>query len=295
VLEAMTATLFMTLLGGLLSMGLATASRAFHVEEDPRIDDVEEMLPGANCGACGKAGCRAFAEALVSGASAPAACSVSPAEGVKQVANYLGMDAGTAVKRVARLACAGGNNVAWNRATYGADQSCRGAALVAGGAKGCSWGCLGLGDCSVVCDFGAIHMNDLGLPVVDAEKCTACGDCVDVCPKALFSIHPTTHRLWVACKSLAEGDEVLDECAVACTACSRCAFDAPNGSVVMENNLPAVDYGRNGELKKSIVDRCPTGAIVWISESGTVEKGAMAKRIVRKSPLPTMTMNQTRG
>lgn len=290
--DILTATLFMAMLGGLLSVGLATASRRFHVEEDPRIDVVESMLPGANCGACGQAGCRAFAEAVVLGKTTPSACTVSPPEGIKAVAGYLGTDAGTAVKRVARLACAGGTNVAWNRAVYGSEQTCRGAALIAGGGKGCSWGCLGLGDCATVCDFGAIHMNQHGLPVVDEARCTACGDCVDVCPKDLFSIHPVSHHLWVACKSLAEGDAALAECAVACNACGRCAADSPNGSVTMQNNLPVVDYSRGRDLSSQIIQRCPTGAIVWISDKGTVTKGASAKPVIRKEPLPVMAMKK---
>lgn len=290
--DVLIATFFMAGLGGLLSIGLATANRKLFVEEDPRIDAVEEMLPGANCGACGQAGCRAFAEAVVAGKAMPAACTVSPPEGIKAVANYLGTDAGAAVKRVARLACAGGTNVAWNRAVYGSEQTCRGAALIAGGGKGCSWGCLGLGDCEAVCDFGAIRMNEHGLPVVNEAKCTACNDCVEVCPKDLFSIQPVTNHLWVACKSLAEGDDALAECAVACNACGRCAADAPAGAVVMRDNLPVVDYGRNREITSEIIQRCPTGAIVWISDNGTVTRGAAARPVVRKSPLPVMTMKQ---
>jgi len=291
-LDLLVATFFMAVLGGLLSFGLASANRRMRVEEDPRIDEVEAMLPGANCGACGQAGCRAFAEAVVTGKAAPAQCTVSAPDGIKAVAKHLGMDAGNVVKRVARLACAGGSNVAWNRAQYGGAQSCRGAALIGGGGKGCSWGCLGLGDCEAVCDFGAIRINEHGLPVVDEARCTACGDCVEVCPKALFSIQPVTHHLWVACKSLAEGDEALAECAVACNACGRCAADAPEGAVTMCNNLPVVDYGRSRELSRDIIQRCPTGAIVWISNKGEVEKGAAAKPVIRKSPLPVMAKSK---
>ncbi|MBI2426087.1 MAG: 4Fe-4S dicluster domain-containing protein [Candidatus Hydrogenedentes bacterium] len=287
--EMLTATIFMALLGGLLSLGLATANRRFYVKEDPRIDDVEALLPGANCGTCGQPGCRAFAEAVVQAQATPVQCTVSAPAGVKAIAAYLGVAAGTAVKRVARLACAGGSNVAWNRASYSGSQSCRGAALVSGGGKGCSWACLGMGDCAEVCTFGAITMNQHGLPVVDEEKCTACGDCVAVCPKGLFSIHSVTHQLWVSCKSLAEGDAALAECAVACTACGRCAADAPEGAVVMINNLPVVDYGRGRDLTKEIIQRCPTGSIVWISEQGVVEKGAAAMPVIRQSPLPVVS------
>ena len=186
-------------IGGLtlvLAMALVLANSRLHVEEDPRIDTVEEMLPLTNCGGCGYPGCRPFAEALVKGKVLPGKCSVSPEVEQIRIASYLGVDVGTEEKQIARLACAGGANVARNHAYYEGIKSCVGAALVAGGGKGCFWGCLGLGDCEVVCDFDAIEMNSQGLPVVDEERCTACGDCVTACPKDLFSLEPQSHRLW---------------------------------------------------------------------------------------------------
>jgi len=179
-------------LGGItviLAALLILANKKLYVQEDPRIDVVEEMLPHANCGACGFPGCRPFAEALVGGQALPGKCTVSSEEGRVQIAHFLGVDVGAQEKVVARLACAGGINVARNRARYEGLKTCRAAAVVAGGGKGCFWGCLGLADCEVVCDFDAIHMNQFSLPVVDEEKCTACGDCVEVCPKDLFSLH----------------------------------------------------------------------------------------------------------
>ena len=281
-----TAGVLMAGLGGLLSVVLIFANKKLTIEEDPRIDQVESMLPNANCGACGKAGCRAFAEAVVAGEIAPGKCTVNTTEGTNLIAHYLGVDAGSVEKRVARLACAGGHHVSWMRARYEGHKTCRGAALVAGGGKGCSWGCLGLGDCMRVCSFGAIHMNEYGLPVVDVDKCTACGDCVDICPKDLFEIHPVDHRLWVACKSLTQGDEAEAECAVACTACGRCAADAPNQSVQIINGLAIVDYSKNYLLTNDIIQRCPTGAIVWYENNQNSVKGMAAKRITRHSPLP---------
>lgn len=195
----------------------------------------------------------------------------------------------TPVRRVARLACAGGNNVARDRASYGNVQSCRGAALIAGGGKGCSWGCLGLGDCASVCAPGAIRMNEHNLPVVDESRCTACNECVVICPKSLFALHAVNHHLFVACMSLAEGDAALAECAVACNGCGYCAEDAARGGVAMENNLPVVDYDRNSVLTRDIIQRCPTGAIVWVSENGVVEKGAAAPPVIRRAPLPVVT------
>ncbi len=260
---------------------LVVANRKLYVYEDPRIDVVEGMLPYANCGACGFPGCRPFAEALVSGSVLPGKCTVSSEDGREAIAEYLGVSLGAEEKQVARLACAGGINVARNRASYEGIETCRAASLVSGGGKGCFWGCLGFGDCDEVCDFDAIHMDEHNLPVVDEELCTACGDCVEICPKDLFSLHPISHQLWVACKNLEKGDEILEDCQVACTACGRCAMDANDDLIVMENNLPVVDYSKNHKTQDPI-QRCPTGAIVWLDPELGVVKGRESKEIIRK-------------
>lgn len=281
-------------IGGVLATLLAIANTKLYVYEDPRIGQVESMLPGANCGACGSPGCRAFAERTVAGEAAPGKCTVSTPEGIAAIAALLGVDAGTEEKRVARLACAGGAHVAWMRARYEGLRTCRAANLVSGGGKGCAWGCLGLGDCAVVCQFNAITMDEHGLPVVDEDKCTACGDCVRICPRQLFSIHPVSHRLWVACKSLAEGEAAEAECEVACTGCGRCAADAPAGLIKIANNLAVVDYSKNHLANMDPIQRCPTGAIVWLDEKRGAIRGIEAKRITRKSPLPIAPRASTR-
>ena len=275
-------------LGLLLSVALAFANKKLYVYEDPRIEAVDSMLPQANCGACGFPGCRAMAEKLVSGETNPSKCTVSNKGTTERIASYLGVPAGHEEKRVARLACAGGHNVARVQARYEGVPTCRAAHLVGGAGKGCAWGCLGFGDCADVCSFDAIRMAKHGLPVVNLERCTACGDCVRVCPRDLFSIQPVSHRLWVACKSLAKGEEAEAECAVACTGCGLCALDAKAGVIEMVNNLAVVNYEKNEKASADAIQRCPTGAIVWIDEKQGVVKGAAAKVVTRTSPLPVV-------
>jgi len=280
---------FMALLGVVLAGVIAFANRRLYVYEDPRIDEVEELLPKSNCGACGTAGCRNFAEKVVAGEIMPAQCTVNAPAQNTVIADLLGVDAGSVEKRVARLACAGGRHVAYLRARYAGHTSCRAAAVVSGGGKDCAWGCLGLADCAEVCDFDAIHMDAHGLPVVDADKCTACNDCVEVCPKGLFSLEPVSRRLWVACKNLADGDTAEASCEVACTACGKCVVDSAAGLMKLDNNLAVIDYAQNALAAKQAIERCPTGAIVWFDNPNTPIKGAEAKKILRQNELPLIS------
>jgi Na+-translocating ferredoxin:NAD+ oxidoreductase RNF subunit RnfB len=261
---------------------LVVAHRKLHVDEDPRVDAAHQLLPQTNCGACGFPGCLGLAQAMVEGSALPGKCTVITEDDREFIAEFLGVDVGREEKVVARLACAGGTNVARNRARYEGLPSCRAAALVAGGGKGCLWGCLGLGDCEVVCEPDAIIMNEHALPIVIEDACTACGDCVDACPKDLFSLHPVSHRLWVACKNLERGDAAVADCEVACDACGKCAVDAPDNVITMVNNLPVVDYEKNHSVRAAI-ERCPTGAIVWFDDDEGPVTGRAARRIVRRS------------
>jgi len=277
---------FMGVLGILLAVMLAIASKRFFVYEDPRIDEVENLLPKSNCGACGTAGCRNFAEKVVAGEILPAQCTVNAPPQNQVIADLLGVAAGKVEKRVARLACGGGRHVAFMRAHYAGLKSCRAADAVGGGGKECAWGCLGLGDCEVVCNFKAITLNRHGLPVVDADLCTACGDCVDVCPKHLFSLHAVSHKLWIACKNHADGDLAEVSCEVACTACGKCTVDAAPELIRLDNNLAVIDYDRNDSAAKDAINRCPTGAIVWFVDPNRAIKGVSAKKILRQNALP---------
>lgn len=255
------------ILGGLsvfLAVLLALAHIKLYVWEDPRIEAVVGMLPNANCGACGLAGCRQFAETVIAGGVKPSGCTVSNADARAAIAGFLGIEVGTANRRVARLQCAGGSDVSEINAEYVGLASCAAAAAVASGGKGCTWGCLGLGDCGRACTFDAIHMNAVGLPVVDIDACTACGDCVAACPKDLFVLQPLHDRLLVQCRSLLASTAATAQCKVACNACGRCAADAEPGLVTMQGTLPVIDPQRASQASAAATKRCPTGAIVWI-------------------------------
>ncbi len=243
---------------------IAMANKRFWVWEDPRIDAVEELLPSTNCGACGVPGCRAFAEVVVSGEQAPSDCTVMGSDDIDDLAAYLGVDAGEANKRVARLLCGGGKNEAHFKADYSGFETCKAAAAVAGGGKGCTWGCLGLADCEVVCLLDAIYMNENDLPVVIPELCTACNDCVVTCPKDLFVLMPMKQKLIVQCTNLLFGDAAEDLCSVACNACIRCVADSEPGVIEIIDNLAVINYEKNSLTDPQAISRCPTGAIVWL-------------------------------
>ncbi len=263
--STVTATLIMTGLGVGFATLLAVAWTLLRVPEDPRLEAVDEALPGTNCGACGAPGCHAFAEALLEGSLQPAACTVSSVDAITQIAALLGVDAGEQRKRVARVACGGGRAEAPDLADYRGARTCREADVVAEGGKACPWGCLWHGDCVVACDFHAIALNDNGLPVVRPDLCTACGDCVDACPRGLFHLVPVTRPLWVQCSSPLTGDDARAVCSAACDACGRCAQDAAEGVITMVDGLPRVDLDAPGQAVAAVA-RCPTGAIAWVPE-----------------------------
>ncbi|MCP3851188.1 MAG: RnfABCDGE type electron transport complex subunit B [Gammaproteobacteria bacterium] len=277
----------MTGLGLLFGVILAVAYHYLKVDEDPRIAETEELLPGTNCGACGEPGCLPFAIKLVAGDVTPSGCTVASEDDIDGLSEFLGVDAGEQEKIVARLKCAGGKGQAFQIAEYQGFEGCRAAAVISGGGKGCSWGCLGLGDCEVACTFDVIHMNDNGLPVVDTDNCTACSDCVDICPKNLFELRPTAEQLYVQCNIPLEGDCVTALCSAGCDACAKCVADAPVGLMEMVNELPVVDYASGlfttDKTTRKAIDRCPTNAIQWLDGDQFLERSDEEKRFTARN------------
>ncbi|MCK5719897.1 MAG: RnfABCDGE type electron transport complex subunit B [Thiomargarita sp.] len=254
----------MTGLGLFFGSILAIAYRFLQVEEDPRIEKVEQLLPGTNCGACGQPGCRSFAENIIQGTQQASGCTVASLDMIDMIADFLNIDPGKQQKRVARLHCAGGKKEAHQIAEYQGFANCHAAALVSGGGKGCAWGCLGLADCEQACTFDVIKMNWDALPVVNIDNCTACGDCVVACPRDLFEIVPLNHKLFVQCSIPLEGNAARVLCNTACDGCERCVMDAPANLIQMKNNLPVINYDAGISIDSKATYRCPSSAIIWL-------------------------------
>jgi len=216
------------MIGGLLIMGgvgaacgigLALASKVFHVEVDPKIEAVSEALPGANCGGCGFPGCSANAVAIVQGRNAPSSCVAGGPELAVQIATIMGVKLEAREPDIACPGCTYGTQDADLKYAYGGIRDCRAAALLGGGSKVCPIGCLGLGTCARACPFGALSMGPDNLPVVDVEKCTGCGTCERICPKHIITLTSNSRRIQEEYKT--------DECTAPCQRACPAGIDIP--------------------------------------------------------------------
>jgi Na+-translocating ferredoxin:NAD+ oxidoreductase RNF subunit RnfB len=256
-------------LGILAAIILYFVAQKFKVFEDPRIDTVESMLPGANCGGCGFPGCRGLADALVKADDISALyCPVGGSDKMKEVAEYLGKAAPEKEPQVAEVRCGGSCSKRKKTNTYDGAPSCAVVASLYSGDTGCSFGCIGKGDCVAVCNFGAIAIDPTTmLPVVDETKCTACGACVKACPKLIIELRKQgvkNRRVFVSCVNKDKGAVSRKACEVSCIACTKCqkvcAFDA----ITIENNVAFIDSYKC-KLCRKCVTECPTGAIVEVN------------------------------
>lgn len=281
-------TIVMTLavlvgIGLLAAVLLYFVSQRFKVEEDPRIDEVESTLPGANCGGCGFPGCRGFADAYVKAGEGDLGRFFCPVGGnavMAKVAAVMGRTVEAKDPMIAVVRCAGTPKERAAVAKYDGAVSCRVANNLFNGETGCSWGCLGLGDCEMVCDFDAIHIDhERKLPVVNQDKCTACGACVKICPKHVIELRKKNvkdRRVFVSCINQEKGGVAKKACGVACIGCARCKKECPFDAIVVENNLAYIDFTKC-KLCRKCVAVCPTGAIWEVN---------FPPRVVKNEPKP---------
>lgn len=261
-------------LGGvalLAAVVLYIVSRRFAVKEDPRVKNVQECLPGANCGGCGFAGCAALAEALVKGADKGSLdglrCPVGGDEAMGKIADVLGMAAQAAEPMVAVVRCNGSCDKRGKVAVYEGLHTCAAVNAAGAGESGCGYGCLGCGDCEAACAFGGIKVNkETGVPQIDTTLCTACGSCVKACPRHIIELRPRgvkNRRVYVACRNQDRGPAAMKVCNTACIGCGKCAKECPFGAIVIENNVAYIDYTKC-RLCRKCVNVCPRKAITAV-------------------------------
>ncbi|AZV56141.1 RnfABCDGE type electron transport complex subunit B [Clostridium sp. AWRP] len=260
----------MTVIGLIFGLVLAYVNKRFAMEANPLVELVEDVLPKGQCGGCGFAGCKAYAEAVVLDESVPPnLCVPGKASVAEQVAKLTGKSAPPIEPRVAYVRCGGDCTKAVKSFEYEGIHDCVAANLLEGGPKACKYGCLGFGTCVKSCPFGAMAMGSNGLPIIDTDICTGCGTCVSACPKQVLGFRPVGSKVMVNCNSKNKGGVVRKACSVGCLGCGLCAKNCTNDAIKVENNLAVVDQSICASCSEATcLAKCPTGAIKAIV-SGT--------------------------
>ena len=248
------------LVGLILGVLIGFTAKKFAVSVDPRIEEVTGLLPGANCGGCGYAGCADLAKSIVQDGTNPSACAVCPAANVEAICRIMGMAAEAKEKKVAVVFCGGSVSRAWRNAAYNGITDCRSASIVGnGGGKACRFGCIGFGSCARACPFGAIEMRD-GLAVVHPEICVGCGKCAEVCPRKLVRLVPASAKVHVYCNSLDKPQQKRKNCTVPCLTCQKCVKLDPE-HMQMQAQLVRVNYSDPPDVSIVANAKCPTSCL----------------------------------
>lgn len=250
---------FSALLAFIIGIALAFFNEKFKVERDPKIDEVRAALPGANCGGCGFPGCDGYAEAVGTGRAATNKCTAGGAATADAVSKIMGVSANAAEDKVAVLLCQGTKEKTASKGDYNGIPTCRAAKLSTGSVKTCSYGCQGLGDCTLVCKFDALEMGEDGLPHVNYENCTGCGLCVEECPQKILTLVPRARvgSIVLCSNRTTLKASVIKTCKVGCIKCELCVKSCPEGAITMVNGIPVTDYAKCTSCGVC-VEKCPT-------------------------------------
>lgn len=253
------AALVVGIIGLVVGLLLGIAGEKFKVEVDEKEVKVRGELPGNNCGGCGYPGCDGLAKAIAKGEAPVNACPVAGEAGAKNISEIMGIEAGESVRMVAFVKCAGTCDKANEKFNYYGESDCRKAMVVSGGAKACSYGCMGYGSCVKACPFDAIHIVD-GVAKVDEDKCKACGKCLAVCPKNIIELVPYDKAVRVTCSSNDKGKDVKSVCKSGCIGCMLCKKNCEADAIIIENNLAKIDYDKCTGCGKC-EEKCPVKII----------------------------------
>lgn len=234
------AIIVVTLIGIVGAVILVVAAKFFAVEEDERIGQVAAVLPAANCGACGYAGCSDYAKAVVEEGAPVNKCVPGGEKAAKAVAEVMGVEAGASVKQHAVVMCQGSKDNCKTSFDYHGIETCAAAAGFYGGPNACKYGCIGFGDCVAACKFDAIHVVN-GVSVVDEEKCTGCGACAEACPKHVISVLKEGKHAEVLCQNKDKGAVAMKACATSCIGCMKCLKTCQHEAIKVENFLSVID------------------------------------------------------
>ena len=257
-MSIVTAAVVVTVIGLLGAAILVVAAHFFHVEEDERVGKVLECLPGANCGACGYAGCADYAKAIVAGAPVNK-CVPGGVASAQGAAAVMGVEAGEVVKRKAIVACQGSYEHTSDKYAYEGIESCAACAALYKGRSACEFGCLGYGDCQKACKFDAIIVSN-GLARVNPEKCTGCGACAEACPKHIIEVRPESEKPMVLCANRDRGALTRKACTAGCIGCMKCQKACPVEAIKVVDNVAHIDVDKCIGCRKC-VNECPVHAI----------------------------------
>ena len=288
--QILIAVIVLGAIGAFFAVVLYFVAQKFKVVEDPLIDEVAEVLPGANCGGCGKAGCRAFAEACVAQHSLEGLrCAPGGDAVAAKIAELLGCAVEQGEPQVAVVRCHPANCGENRRSNYDGLKSCAFAATVYTGENGCPFGCLGCGDCVAACQFDAIHMDaETGTPVVDEEKCTACGACAKACPRRVIELRNKGNkgrRVFVRCINKEKGAVAMKTCKNACIGCGKCAKVCPFEAITVSDNVAYIDYTKCKACRKCVTE-CPVHAITDVNFPAPAKKLEPPKPAEASTPAP---------